>query len=179
MRVQFAVVTLVALLGCESRVEPEASRPSPAAAAAPVELTGSATPDAPGAAEWNYPAIAWRSATYGLSKMRAERRPGLVVVMAAWCSACKGYRALFRDPEIIEAAKNFEMILIDGDATPDRAAEWNLDGGYFPRTFITTPEGAVEPRYTGPNPNYPHFFGAGQRDVLLAALRSAATQYRD
>lgn len=110
--------------------------------------------------------------------MRANKRPGMVVVMATWCPRCKDYRALFFDPEIIELSKHFEMILIDAQVAPDRADKWKTDGDYFPRTFIASPEGAVDESFVTSLKDYPHFFNAVQRSELVAAMRSAISKYR-
>jgi thiol-disulfide isomerase/thioredoxin len=170
---------LLGLLGgCREQSRPEpvgvepVSTPAPAAPA-PQELPA----DAPSANEWNFPGVKWRSAEAGLAAMRAAKRPGLVVVMATWCARCKDYKSVFYDPQIVELSKHFEMILIDAETSPERAEKWNTDGSYFPRTFIASPQGAVDPSFVTSLEAYPHFFNAVQRRELLAAMRSAALKY--
>ena len=176
VRPWLVVMSLAALVGCKQKDEaaPE-SRADAVESAAP--LLPAPPPDASAAPAWNYPAVSWRSASYGLTKMRGERRPGLVVVMADWCSSCERYRALFQDPEIVALSKSFEMILIELDTSPARAAEWQVDGNYVPRTFVATPDGAVDPSFRTANPKYAYFFNDAEREALVSTLRQAAAKY--
>jgi hypothetical protein len=166
------VVTLLG--GCRDKTPEPEPQPAPRAK---VALVAEPVPDAPTAKDWNYPTVKWRSADVGLAKMRTEKRPGLVVVMATWCPQCKAYQALFRDPEVIELSQHFEMILIDQEQSPERAAQWHTDADYFPRTFFTSPDGAVDPSFVTSNPSYRHFFNAVQRGEFVAALRRAIAKY--
>ncbi|HEY6077565.1 MAG TPA: thioredoxin family protein [Polyangiaceae bacterium] len=169
------VMSLAALLGCKQKGD---AAPEPRAdAIESAALPPPPPPDASAAPAWNYPAVSWRSADYALTKMRVERRPGLVVVMADWCSSCERYRALFQDPEIVELSKSFEMILIESDTSPQRAAAWQVDGAYVPRTFVATPDGEVDRSFRTSNPKYAHFFNDAERDALVSTLRQAAAKY--
>lgn len=175
-----AALTLAALvLGCrrDSQAEPEpASRAEPAEESEPARAP-EAPADAPSAELWNYPTIPWRSAEAGLAAMQTSKRPGMVVVMATWCGRCKEYRKLFYDPEVLELSRHFEMILIDEEHSPERAAKWNTDGSYFPRTFFATPSGSVDPSFVTSLPDFPHFFNGQQRAELVATMRRAIAKF--
>jgi hypothetical protein len=172
-RASTALVVVALLAGCRDK----APEPEPATKLEqPAQVTEPA-PDAPTAKDWNYPTVKWRSASVGLAKMRAEKRPGVVVVMATWCPQCKAFQALFRDPEVIELSRRFEMVLIDQEQSPERAAQFHTDADYFPRTFFTSPDGAIDPAFVTSNPSYRQFFNAVQRREFVAALRGAIAKY--
>ncbi len=178
MRFRFLLAALaVALGGCRERAQEEPTGPVPASPAPESAVPGAPPADAPSAAEWNYPGVNWRSAEAGVAAMRANKRPGIVVVMATWCARCKEYKKLFYDPQIVALSKHFEMILIDAEASPERAEKWNTDGSYFPRTFFATPDGSVDPSFVTSLAQYPHFFYAVQRSELVAAMRGALAKY--
>jgi len=181
MRASLVTLALaISFVGCResSRAEPEPPASAPSELRAPVAEARTELPtDAPSAKDWNFPGVRWRSAEAGLSAMRAGKRPGLVVVMATWCPRCKDFRNLFFDPQIVELSKHFEMILIDAEAAPERADKWKTDGDYFPRTFVASPEGAVDPSFVTSIEKYPHFFNAAQRGELVAAMRAALAKY--
>lgn len=177
MRVPVVIAGLaLSVVGCRerSRAEPE---PPAAASAAQTTAVSAAPSDAPSATEWNYPGVSWTSAEAGLAAMRANKRPGIVVVMATWCPRCKDYKSLFYDPQVIELTKHFEMILIDAETSPDRAEKWNTDGSYFPRTFFASPTGSVDPTFVTSIAQYPHFFNAVQPGELVQAMRGALAKY--
>jgi thiol-disulfide isomerase/thioredoxin len=169
-----AIIMTAGLVGCRDATpaepEPATKVQQPAAALDP-------PPDAPTAKEWNFPTIKWSSPDMGLAQMRAKKRPSVVVVMATWCPQCDAYKALFRDPEVIELSRRVEMILIDADKTPERAAQWHTDADYFPRTFFTSPSGAIEPDLVTSNPQFAHFFNAVQKGEFVARLRQLIAKY--
>jgi thiol-disulfide isomerase/thioredoxin len=170
-----AIVTMAtSLAGCRDATP---SEPEPAATVKLPAPPAEPAPDAPTAKDWNYPTIKWRSLDYGLAQMRSQKRPGVVVVMATWCPQCDAYKALFRDPQVIELSRHAEMILIDAEKSPERAAEWHTDADYFPRTFFVNPAGSVEPDLVTSNPKFSHFFNAVQRSEFVAALRQAIAKY--
>jgi protein-disulfide reductase (glutathione) len=172
---------LLLLAACreQSRAEPEPPAPAPVENRAPLSPPPRAElpSDAPSAKDWNFPGVKWRSAEAGLAAMRESHRPGLVVVMATWCPRCKDFRSLFFDPQIVELSKHFEMILIDAETSPERADKWKTDGDYFPRTFVASPEGSVDPRFITSLTDYPHFFNAAQKGELVRAMREAIAKY--
>lgn len=172
-----AVAALCASVACNKKADSGAPAPEAAAEAAPAPVEEAPRPAARTAADWNYPAIAWRPEAYGLSKMGAERKPGLVVVMATWCPHCREYSGLFSDPEVVALAKRFEMILIEDDTEGSAGSRWKVDGNYFPRTFFVAPDGTIDQGFKTSNPRYAYFFNASARDELVASLRRAADKY--
>lgn len=179
MRLRFAAVAalVISLVGCRERTREEPDGPVAVSPAAESVTPAAPPADAPSASEWNYPGVKWTSAEAGLAAMRAHNRPGIVVVMATWCPRCKDYKSLFYDPQIVALSKHFEMILIDGETSPERAEKWNTDGSYFPRTFFATPNGSVDATFVTSIAQYPHFFNAQQPRELLQAMRSALAKY--
>jgi thiol:disulfide interchange protein len=178
MRVSFVIAALALVVaGCRERTREDLEPPAAASAVRTAVVAAAAPADAPSAAEWNYPGVSWTSAEAGLAAMRANKRPGIVVVMATWCARCKEYKSLFYDPEVVALSKHFEMILIDAEAAPERAEKWNTDGSYFPRTFFASPTGSVDPSFVTSLAQYPHFFNAVQRGELLQAMQGALAKY--
>ncbi len=151
--------------------------PAPEATAEAAPPVDAPRPAAKTAADWNYPMVAWRPEAYGLSRMGAQRKPGLVVVMATWCPHCREYSGLFSDPEVVELAKRFEMILIEDDTEGSAGSRWKVDGNYFPRTFFVAPDGTIDQGFKTSNPRYAYFFNANAREELVASLRRAADKY--
>jgi protein-disulfide reductase (glutathione) len=178
MRSRFVMAALaLSIASCREQSRAEPDPPAVAAPSPPTAAPAALPTDAPSAGEWNYPGVQWRSAEAGLAAMRANKRPGLVVVMATWCPRCKDYKTLFHDPQIVALSKHFEMILIDAETSPERAEKWKTDGDYFPRTFFASPTGSVDASFVTSIAQYPHFFNAQQPRELLQAMRGALAKY--
>jgi protein-disulfide reductase (glutathione) len=158
---------LAALVGsaCQSGEKPPAADRPPAASAAakPAIDTG-----------WNDDDIAWRAPTEGLAEARRLGRPACVVVFATWCPHCTTYRAVFSDPQIVEAARRMVMIRIDADAEPALAQRFAPDGEYVPRTFMLASDGTVRTDIRARVDQYAYFYDEDDPAQLLGALRRAA-----
>jgi thioredoxin-like negative regulator of GroEL len=116
--------------------------------------------------------IAWQSFGDGLSQARAQDKPVLLVVRADWCPHCRNYEGVFKDPAVVEAAKNFVAVRVDEDREPEVAARFRLDGAYVPRTYFLAPDGSVEDVQAA-NPRFRYFYDEHNPASILTGMRSA------
>lgn len=126
------------------------------------------------AAEWNGAEINWRDIRSGIYEASKTGKMAVMVFHAPWCSACKTYRSAFKDPRIVEASKNFVMILIDADADKMTNGAFSPDGTYVPRTLFVTSEGDVSKSLVGKDPQYPHTIDITSPEELLSLMTKAA-----
>ena len=144
---------------------------APVAAANAPGITPGITPEM--AEAWNATEINWRDIKSGILEAATTKKTAIMVFHAPWCSACKTYRAVFKDKDIIEASKDFVMILIDGDADKMANGAFSPDGTYVPRTLFLNPDGDVLTGLVGKDPKYPHTIDIEKPDELLALMRKA------
>ncbi len=123
---------------------------------------------------WNGAEINWRDIKSGIREATQTKKTVIMVFHAPWCSACKKYRAVFKDKDIVEASKDFVMILIDGDADKVANSSFAPDGTYVPRTLFLNPDGDVLTDLVGKDPQYPHTINIESPDELLALMKKAA-----
>ena len=123
---------------------------------------------------WNGAEIAWRDIGSGIKESVKTGKPVIMVFHAPWCSACKKYRTVFKDPAIVEAARSFVMILIDADADKYANGAFSPDGTYVPRTLFLDTEGNVRSEFHGAtDPEHPHTIDISRPDELLALMKKA------
>ncbi len=128
----------------------------------------------PLAEAWNAPAIAWRDLKAGIPEAVRSGKTAVLVFHASWCTACRTYRAVFRDPDVVDATRDFVMILVDVDTEKMANGAFSPDGTYVPRTIFLTSEGDVRTDLTGKtDPEHPHTIDIHKPDELLALLRRA------
>lgn len=126
------------------------------------------------AEEWNAPQIAWQSIGDGIRLSTRTGKPVIMVFHATWCSSCKRYRELFKDPGIVAAARDFVMILIDAEKDKVANGAFAPDGTYVPRTLFLNSEGDVQEEIRGASdPQYPHTIDASSPAELLSLMRKA------
>lgn len=131
---------------------------------------------APGAENWNAPAITWHSLKTGIPEATRTGKTVVLVFHAPWCTACAKYRAVFKDERVVAAAKDVVMILIDADADKTANGAFAPDGTYVPRTIFMTPDGEVRTDLTGKSdPKHPHTIDIDRADELLALMQKAGT----
>lgn len=123
---------------------------------------------------WNGSEINWRDIRSGIREATLSKKTVIMVFHAPWCSACKKYRSVFRDPRIVEAAKDFVMILIDGDADKFSNGAFAPDGTYVPRTLFLNSDGDVLTKYTSKDPQFPHSLDVSSPEELLSLMQKAA-----
>ncbi len=126
---------------------------------------------------WNGTEINWQDIKSGVYEASQTGKPVVMVFHATWCSACKKYRSVFQDKGVIEAAKDFVMILIDGDAEKEVNSAFSPDGTYVPRTIFLDAEGNIRSEFKGQgDPKYPHSIdvnGPAELVALMAKARAA------
>jgi protein-disulfide reductase (glutathione) len=130
-----------------------------------------ATPE--GADLFNGVEIDWRDARTGIYEAAKTHTPAIVVFHATWCSVCKRYRSVFKDPRIVAAAHDFVMILIDADRERSLNGAFSPDGTYVPRTLFIDPDGNISDALVGKDPQYPHTIDADSPEELLSLMRKA------
>jgi protein-disulfide reductase (glutathione) len=126
---------------------------------------------------WNSAEINWRDIKSGVFEASQTGKPVVMVFHATWCTACKKYRNVFQDKGVIEAAKDFVMILIDGDAEKEVNSAFSPDGTYVPRTIFLDAEGNIRSEFKGQgDPKYPHSIDVNGPAELLALMEKARAQ---
>lgn len=140
--------------------------------ALPAVTSSARTPELADA--WNGAEINWRDIRSGIYEASKSGKMAVMVFHATWCSACKKYRAVFKDPRVVEASKNFVMILIDADADKMTNGAFSPDGTYVPRTLFVTSDGDISTTLVGKDPQYPHTIDINTPDELLALMQKAA-----
>ena len=121
---------------------------------------------------WNGAQINWRSMQSGVKESVATGKTVVLVFHASWCSACKKYREVFKDPAVVEAARSYVMILVDADKDPAANGAFSPDGSYVPRTLFITPEGDVRNDLVGKtDAEHPHTIDITGPGELLSLLK--------
>ena len=122
--------------------------------------------------------INWRDSKTGIYEASKTGKPVIMVLHATWCSACKRYRAVFKDPGIVAASKDFIMILVDADKEKEINGAFSPDGTYVPRTLFIDSEGNVSEKFTGGDPKYPHTIDADNpAELLTLMIRAKASNF--
>jgi thiol:disulfide interchange protein len=127
------------------------------------------------AADWNAPAIDWKDIASGIKEATRTGKQVVMVFHAPWCSSCKKFREVFKDPSVIEVSRNFVMILIDADADKVANGAFAPDGTYVPRTIFLDWEGNIRTELRGStDPEHPHTIDISGPGELLSLMRKAA-----
>lgn len=127
-----------------------------------------------GAADWNGAEINWRDVRSGIYETSQGGKTAIMVFHAPWCTSCRRYREVFKDPGVVAASKSFVMILIDGDADKMSNGAFSPDGTYVPRTIFLNSEGDVLTKYVGKDPKYPHTIDIESPEELRTLMLKAA-----
>jgi len=129
------------------------------------------TPDH--ADQWNGTEINWQDARSGIHESSKTGRPVIMVFHTTWCSVCKRFRELFKDPAVVAASRDFVMILVDADAEKELNGAFSPDGTYVPRTLFIDSDGNVSDKLVGTDPKYPHTLEVDKPNELLALMKMA------
>lgn len=123
---------------------------------------------------WNGAEIAWREVGPGIREAGRTGKPVVMLFHASWCSSCKRYRAVWKDPGVVAASKSFVMILVDVDKEPEANGAFSPDGTYVPRTIFYTAEGDVMKDVVGKDREYPHTIDLDDPTELRTLMLKAA-----
>lgn len=128
---------------------------------------------------WNGSQINWRDIRSGIYESSQTGRPVIMVFHASWCPSCKKYRSVFFDPRIVDASRNYVMILIDADNDKVSNGAFAPDGTYVPRTIFLDSNGNIQSQLRGAgDPKYPHSIDINSPDELLALMQKGADSIR-
>jgi len=125
---------------------------------------------------WNGAEIAWREVGPGIREAGRTGKPVVMMFHASWCGVCKRFRAVWKDPGVVAAARSFVMILVDVDQDPDANGAFSPDGTYVPRTIFFTSEGDVMKDVHGKDPAYPHTLDIDDPTELRTLMIKAAAE---
>jgi protein-disulfide reductase (glutathione) len=125
---------------------------------------------------WNGAQIDWRAVGPGIRESSRTGKPLIMLFHASWCTSCKRYRQVWKDPGVVAESKNFVMVLVDVDADPGANGAFSPDGTYVPRTIFYTPEGDVMEDVRGKDPEYPHTIDLDDPAELRGLMQKAAAE---
>jgi thiol:disulfide interchange protein len=123
---------------------------------------------------WNGAEIAWQEVGPGIRESSRTGKPVVMLFHASWCTSCKRYRQVWKDPGVVAASKSFIMILVDVDKDPDANGAFSPDGTYVPRTIFYTAEGDVMNEVVGKDAEYPHTIDLDDPTELRTLMQKAA-----
>ena len=123
---------------------------------------------------WNGAQIDWRAVGPGIREAGQTGKPLIMLFHASWCTSCKRYRQVWKDPGVVAESKNFVMVLVDVDTDPNANGAFSPDGTYVPRTIFYTPEGEVMADIRGKDPEYPHTIDLDDPTELRTLMQKAA-----
>jgi protein-disulfide reductase (glutathione) len=123
---------------------------------------------------WNGAEIAWQEVGTGIRESTRTGKPVIMLFHASWCTSCKRYRQVWKDPGVVAASKEFVMILVDVDKDPDANGAFSPDGTYVPRTIFYNAEGDVMSGIKGKDPEYPHTIDLDDPAELRTLMQKAA-----
>jgi protein-disulfide reductase (glutathione) len=134
------------------------------------------TPDSADA--WNGAGINWRDTKSGIYESAKTGKPVIMVFHATWCGFCKTYRAVFKDPGVADAARDFVMILVDVDQEKTTNGAFSPDGTYVPRTIFLDSQGEILAKYHGASdPEHPHTIDVTDPAELRALMSRARDDF--
>ena len=123
---------------------------------------------------WNGAEINWRDLKSGIRESSQTSKPVIMVFHAPWCSACKKYREVFKNPDIVGASRDFVMILVDADADKVANGAFAPDGTYVPRTIFLTSDGDIRTDLKGStDPEHPQTIDINGPGELLSLMQKA------
>lgn len=118
--------------------------------------------------------IAWLTWPAGLQRAAAEHKAMGLFVYADWCPHCRELEPLFRDPEIVRAARGLVMVRHNADeVAPWLRERFGRFGTYVPRLFFLHPDGAMAEEIQSGNPKFPYFYQPTDGEQLRGAMRRA------
>ena len=84
----------------------------------------------------------------GCQRLRAERKPMLVVFRAGWCRfSSEMMQGALLDPQIVELSRQCICVMVDADRSADTCRALGIQG--FPTVLVVAPNGKETFRTTG------------------------------
>lgn len=139
----------------------------------PIDGGQSITIDENSKIDWNDLEIEWLSYEDGLSTAKEQNKPTLILFYTDWCPHCQRYSSAFQNSEVVKLAQEFVMIRVNRDDAPEINELYAPDGGYVPRTVVLSPDGSVNEKIHGANPNYRYFLNTFNPDELWEIMFAA------
>ncbi|MCI5122610.1 MAG: hypothetical protein D3908_15760 [Candidatus Electrothrix sp. AUS4] len=109
--------------------------------------------------------IAWKGYQDGLAQARREGKPAIIIFYSDSCSACKRYKGVLRDKDVVAASEPFVMIRVNTRQQPGLSNNYQFDGNYIPRTFAVSPDGKIMHQLYRPK-RYKYFIGLEPKNLL-------------
>jgi thiol:disulfide interchange protein len=92
--------------------------------------------------------INWLNYNQGMSKAENENKPVIIDFYADWCGPCKSMDAeLYPDSRVVEKAKNFVMIKVNGDYNRDLMNQYQVSS--YPTIVFIDHSGNEVDRWVG------------------------------
>lgn len=154
-------------------VKPAETAASPRAEERPAAPSPAANAANAAASEWNDAEITWLTYDAGLAKAKAENKPVCLVFHTGWCPHCRNYAKVFKDPRVVQKAREFVMVRVNADDEESVSARHAPDGTYVPRTFFLASDGKPMLDVHAPRPQYIHFYDESNPASLLAGMDAA------
>ncbi len=118
--------------------------------------------------------IVWQNVGPGIQDRPARVRPVVMVFHASWCTSCKRYRQVWKDPGVVAASRDLVMILVDVDTEPTANGAFSPDGTYVPRTIFIRRKAMSMKDLRGKDPEYPHTIDLDDPTELRTLMQKAA-----
>lgn len=121
--------------------------------------------------------LTWRKYEEAMKLAATDNKMICLVVFAQWCPHCKELGPMFKDAEVVKAAKNLHLVNQDSELRP----AWLLQrysrlGAYIPRIHFLRPDGSVVEEITSGNPKFPYFYQGADVAALRTSFQRALLQ---
>jgi protein-disulfide reductase (glutathione) len=128
--------------------------------------------------DWNDAQIQWQPYEDGLATAKKAKKPVCLIFYTDWCPHCKNYSGVFHDPKVVEQAKKFVMIRLNGDQSKELSQQYAPDGQYIPRTFFLSSDGTLAPEIRQPRDQFKYFYDEKSPAGILAGMDDALTKLK-
>jgi thiol-disulfide isomerase/thioredoxin len=123
--------------------------------------------------DWNDSGIKWQAYEQGLAMAKKENKPVCLIIYTEWCPHCVNYSKIFHNADVVKQTKQFVMIRIDKDKSPDVSQKYAPDGQYIPRTYFLSSAGTLDPSIHEARDRYLYFYNEKEPAGLLAGMNQA------
>jgi thiol:disulfide interchange protein len=122
------------------------------------------------AGDWNDAQVHWYSHDEGLKVAKQQKKPICLIFYTDWCPHCKNYSGVFHNPQVVEKAKQFVMIRVNGDHNKEMSQKYAPDGQYIPRTLFLSSDGKLQPSIQLPRDRFKYFYDEHNPASILAGM---------